>query len=280
MPRLAEAAGAPEAGEQLAAEAAERLDGRRARRRGRAPPARGRARVARPGLRRRPLGAADDRAGRRRGRARPAGREVAHGRVGGGRGGGARGRRLDALRLLRRAGRGGDDARRERLARCSARAWSPSTPPRTSRGPGRAWSTASSCSATCCTPSWCRRRRAAARSSWTWGARRLWARPATPPRSSPPPPRRPAPPQTAASPQPGGTRTLSRSSNRTSAARVPPTSPPMWPPIEMPGTVKVISRLSPIQRPRPLSMRLMPAVAHDDDGRAHQPEDRARGARR
>ena len=121
MPRLAEAAGVAEAGERLAEEAGRADRGRPARRGGRAAPARGRARVARPGLHRRPLGAADDRDGGRRGRARHAGREVAHGGVGRGRGGRARGGRGDAVRLLRGAGRGRDDAQRERLAPLGAR---------------------------------------------------------------------------------------------------------------------------------------------------------------
>ena len=88
-----EAAGVPTPAEALARR------GRRAARRGRAwpwpasaRPRGGGAGVARPGLHRRPLGAADDRARRRRGRARPARREVAHGELGGGRGGRARGR--------------------------------------------------------------------------------------------------------------------------------------------------------------------------------------------
>ena len=34
----------------------------------------------------------------------------------------------------------------------------------------------------------------------------------------------------------------------------------MWPPIEMFGIVNVSSRLSPSQRPRPLSMRLRPRL--------------------
>ena len=52
----------------------------------------------------------------------------------------------------------------------------------------------------------------------------------------------------------------------------------MWPPIEMFGIVNVISRFSPIQKPRPLSMRLSPRSARDHDRRAHQPEDRPGGA--
>src|SRR6185295_11918782 len=68
VPRLAAAAGADDAGEELVAGAGGG---------GCAPSAGGRARVARPALRGRPLGASDDRAGRRRGRARPARREVA-----------------------------------------------------------------------------------------------------------------------------------------------------------------------------------------------------------
>ena len=80
-----------------------------ARHRGRSAAARGGARMAGPGLRGRPLGAADDRAGRRRGHARPARREIAHGRMGRGRGGPSGDRGLDAVRLLRRAGRRGDD---------------------------------------------------------------------------------------------------------------------------------------------------------------------------
>ena len=52
-------------------------------------------------------------------------------------------------------------------SRRSARAWWPWTPRPTSRGPARGSWTASSCSATCSTPSSCRRRPRAARSSST-----------------------------------------------------------------------------------------------------------------
>ena len=168
VPRLAAAAGAGR-GRRAARRRGRRADrGGRAGRGGRAAPARGRARVARPALRGRPLGAADDRAGRRRGRARPAGREVAHRRVGRARGGRAGGDRVDAVRLLRRAGGRRDDqaARAARPAR--ARACSRWTPPPTSRAPARVSWRAWSCSATCSTPSSCRRRRRGARSSWTW----------------------------------------------------------------------------------------------------------------
>ena len=51
--------------------------------------------------------------------------------------------------------------------RRSAPAWSRSTPRPTSRARARGSWRASSCSATCSTPSSCRRRRRAARSSWT-----------------------------------------------------------------------------------------------------------------
>ena len=106
------------------------------------------------------------------------GREVAHGRVGRARGERAGARDLDAVRPLRRGGRGGDPAlapppraaRRARGAR-----W---TRPPTSRVRARAWWTAWSCSATCCTPSSCRRRRRGARSRSTSSARR-------PPRADP-----------------------------------------------------------------------------------------------
>ena len=73
IPRLAEAAGVPEAGERLAQEAGERLEAVEQAVESARAPARGRARVARPDLHRRPLGAADDRVGRWRGRARHAG---------------------------------------------------------------------------------------------------------------------------------------------------------------------------------------------------------------
>ena len=66
VPRLAAAAGADAAGERLADDAAARIEAVERAVDGAAAPARGRARVARPALRRRPLGAADDRAGGRR----------------------------------------------------------------------------------------------------------------------------------------------------------------------------------------------------------------------
>ena len=89
----------------------------------RGPAARGRARVARPALHRRPLGAPDDRDRGRRGPARVPGRALAHGHLGGARGGPAGGGGLDALRLLRRACRARGDAapRRGRAAGRPAR---------------------------------------------------------------------------------------------------------------------------------------------------------------
>ena len=45
-----------------------------------------------------------------------------------------------------------------------------------------------------------------------------------------------------------------------SAASAPPIRPPMWPPIEMFGIVKVISRFRPIHSPRPLSIGLIPRL--------------------
>ena len=126
---------------------------------GRAAPAGRGARVARPGLRRRPLGPGDGRARRRRGRARRAAGasrgwsswdEVAAARPGG--------RRRDALRPLRRRGRGAGPRPRRAAARRSAPdGWSPSTPPRRSRARARGWSTGSSCSPTSFTRSWSRR---------------------------------------------------------------------------------------------------------------------------
>ena len=107
----------------------------------------------------RSLGAADDRAGRRRGRAGPARREVAHRRVG----------EVEATApevvVSMPCGYYAEQAAAETIAgastwRSSARGCSRSTRPPTSRAPARGWWTASSCSATCCTPSWCRRRRA------------------------------------------------------------------------------------------------------------------------
>ena len=49
-------------------------------------------------------------------------------------------------------------------------------------------------------------------------------------------------------------------SNSRNAAIAPPSRPPICPPIEMFGTVNVISRLSPIQNPRPLSIGLIPRL--------------------
>ena len=121
VPRLAEAAGVPEAGERLVEEAAARHRRRGACRGGRAAAAYGGARVARPGLRGRPLGPADDRGGGRPRRARLPGRALADGRVvrGGGRGAGDGD--LDAVRPVRGGGGRGDDAP-ARPARAARRA--------------------------------------------------------------------------------------------------------------------------------------------------------------
>ena len=255
--------------------------GRARRSRARAAPARGRARVARPGLRRRPLGAADDRAGRRRGRARPAGREVAHGRVGRGRGGRAR-RSWSSMPC----GYYAEQAAAETMPLAqaprpsSARAWWRWTPRPTSRGPGRAWWTASSCSATCCTPSWCRRRRRGARSSWTSSA------PAPVGASRPTaiePDHGDAAPSAGAEqvrPSPAARAACSGSSNSTSAASAPPISPPMWPPIEMPGHGERDQQVEPDPEAEAALHRVDAAVAHHDHGGAHQAEDAAGGAHR
>ena len=145
-PRRGRPASQDEAAE-LRAELERRIDAVAAAVAGAAAPARRGARVARPAVRRRPLGAGDGRARGRRGRARRAGAQVAHGLVGGGRRGAARGRRRDALRPLRRRGaRAG--ARLPRRARRAAApsASSPSTPRHRSRARGRGSSRASSCS--------------------------------------------------------------------------------------------------------------------------------------
>ena len=104
-------------------EAANRLDRVRGAVEGGAAPAGGGPRVARPGLRRRALGAADDRDCRRRGRARHARREVPHGRLGRGRRGGTGGRRRGAVRLRHRGSgeRGGCVRRQTRGARAPSR---------------------------------------------------------------------------------------------------------------------------------------------------------------
>ena len=258
MPRLAEAAGVPEAGEQLTAEAGERLEAVE-----RAVEGAPRPRVAAlewldpifigghwvPQMIE--LAGGEDVLGLPGEKSRTAewGEVEAVG---------ARGRRLDAVRLLRRAGRGGDDA----LAQAPG-------PARRARVRGG-------------------RRRLLLAARAAPGGRRGAARPPAAPRAGAraadaaldragPGARRrrwasrcttAIEPTTAAAPSPaqsrfaaaGGTRTMSGSSNSTSAASVPPISPPMWPPIEMPETVKVISRLSPIQRPRPLSIGLMPRL--------------------
>src|SRR3954449_9202079 len=117
--RLAEAADAPEAGERLLGGGAGRLEPGQGPGGGGAPPggrrrphrpragggrrrrasARGGARVARPAVRGRALGPADDRARRRRGPARAARREVARGDMGGDRRRAARDRGVDAVRI-------------------------------------------------------------------------------------------------------------------------------------------------------------------------------------
>ena len=153
-----------------------------------------------------------------------------------------------------------------------ARACSRWTPPRTSRAPARGSWRASSCSGTCCTRSSCRRRRHAVRSSSTWRPSRTAAIETA----------------TAATPI---------AAHRSSAARIgirrasrptppgrrsrprPPIRPPMCAPIEMFETVNVISRLRPSQIPSPLSRRLKPRAAEEDECAAHEPEDSARGAR-
>ena len=119
---------------------------------GAARPTRAGARVARPALHRRALGARDDRDRRRRGRPRGGGPksrtaewdEIAA--VAARRGGG------DALRLECAAGSlGGRGPRRARWRRSARSASGPSTPRRRSPGPGPAWSREPSCSPTCFT---------------------------------------------------------------------------------------------------------------------------------
>ena len=153
---LAQATGARDAGARPRRPPARRaIDRVRLAVAGAAAGARRRARVARPGLRRRPLDAAADRAtpaawtcsaspastpSRRTWEAR--------------RGRAARGRRRDAVRLRRRARARGGRRRTPaqlRRARRRARRRGRRRPP-TSRAPARGWSTASSCSPTCCTP--------------------------------------------------------------------------------------------------------------------------------
>ena len=196
------------------------------------------------------------------------GEQLADGGVVRGGGGGAGGGALDAVRPVRRGG-GRRDHAPARPARAARRA-------RGGRGrrglllaarPARSW-TAWSCSGTCCTRTSCRRPIRAARSSSTWRAAASSpparmpssaALEADRPRSRRPRPRRPCP-RTRARARASGSRTRSPSSNRTSAARPPPTKPPMCPPIEMLGTLNVITRFSTIQMPSPLSMTLMPRL--------------------
>ena len=145
---------------ELAEEAAERIEAVERAVRGRAAPARGRARVARPDLHRRPLGAADDRA-RRRART-CSGCPGEKSRT-------AEWAEVEAAApevvVSMPCGYYAEQAAAETIAaaraarRRSARAWWRWTPPPTSRARARAWWTAWSCSATCCTPSSCRRRR-------------------------------------------------------------------------------------------------------------------------
>ena len=157
---------------------------------------------------------------------------------------------VDAVRLLRGAGRRGDDATtRDRLAPLGAeRVVAVDAAAYFSR-PGPRLVDGSSCSPTCCTRSASRRRRSGARSSSTWSARAPAAE--TPRRSSgEPPPRAPNPAQIGSWPPPAARARLSGSSNSTSAASAPPIRPPMCPPTEMLGIEKVNTRLSPIQNRR------------------------------
>ena len=103
---------------------------------------------------------------RRRGPARPAGRAVRAALVGGGRGRQAAGRDRRAVRLRRRARlRGGARRTATSWPRSAPSGSSSPTPPPGSHAPARAWSRASSGSATCCTPTGCRSRRAASATS-------------------------------------------------------------------------------------------------------------------
>ena len=136
MPRLAEAAGVPEAGEQLVAEAAERIE---AVEQAVADAPRPRV-VALEWLdpiyigghwvpQMIELAGGEDVLGLPGEKSRTAEWAEVEARR-------ARGGRLDALRLLRRAGRGRDDAGSATGSRRSAPAWSRWTPPPTSRAPG------------------------------------------------------------------------------------------------------------------------------------------------
>src|SRR3954451_23734881 len=58
----------------------------------------------------------------------------------------------------------------------------------------------------------------------------------------------------------GSRRTRSGSSNSTIAASAPPISPPMWPPIEIPGTANEKTRLMPIHSGSPLCIGSMPRL--------------------
>ncbi len=105
LPRLAAACEAVERGERLRGELAERVARVRGGGRWRAPAAGAGARVARPAVSRRALGAGDDRGGGRRGPAGRARGEVADGRLGRAPRRPARGGGGDAVRPLRRRGR-------------------------------------------------------------------------------------------------------------------------------------------------------------------------------
>ena len=110
---LGGATGAKDAGVDLIAGRGGADRSRAARGARRAAGLRRRARVARPGLRRRALDAAADRVRRRDRPLRPARRALRDAHVGGDRGGAAGRRRLHAVRLRRRArARGGRDLRR------------------------------------------------------------------------------------------------------------------------------------------------------------------------
>ena len=52
----------------------------------------------------------------------------------------------------------------------------------------------------------------------------------------------------------------------------------MWPPMEIPGIVNVITRFSRMTGPMPLCMMLMPRRLRDHEQCADEAEDRARGA--
>ena len=165
--RLADAAGAPDAGARLVAESAARIEAGGARGGRRVAPAHRRPGVARPGVRGRPLGAADDRAGGRPRRARLAGE---HSRT-------VEWSEVEAAApevvvsmpcgLYAEQAAAETVRHRERLGGLDARVVAVDAAAYFSR-PAHGWWTAWSCSATSCTRSSCRRPIRGARSRSTW----------------------------------------------------------------------------------------------------------------